>query len=145
MKKRLIAIFGLALILASCAVDDTVVGSTSENTIINVLENDFQPHLLIANLVDDGGLSGVTLLPDGTLTIPAGNEAGMYILTYEACSIQRQNKCDSANVSLTIEGAEPVEPIEILANDDAFTLIPDSSESLALFTNDSFGFEGVSV
>ena len=40
-----------------------------------------------ASITIDGGLTGVSINADGTLTIPAGTAAGNYTVTYEICEV----------------------------------------------------------
>ena len=54
-------------------------------------------------LLDDGGLSGVTINSNGTVTVPAGTPVGTYIVTYTVCEILNPNNCDSATVTIVVK------------------------------------------
>ena len=108
MKYRLLALCGASLLISSCAIDDDISGFTNEDLLVNVLDNDINPTTLTAQLIDTDGLNGVTLAADGTLNIPAGNEAGAYNLIYAACRARgRRNFCAPGNVNVILEQNEP--------------------------------------
>ncbi|MBK8457774.1 MAG: hypothetical protein IPL47_12245 [Phyllobacteriaceae bacterium] len=47
----------------------------------------FLPAAVILTIVADGGLTGVTINPDGTLTVPAATPAGSYSVEYRICEV----------------------------------------------------------
>ena len=53
-------------------------------------------------LTGDGGLTGVVLNPDGTLTIPAGTPAGTYNVPYEICEVINPANCDTAIATIVV-------------------------------------------
>lgn len=76
----------------------------------------FAPANVVPSILDDGGLTGVTINPDGTLTIPPGTPAGTFNVVYEICDVANPTVCDTAIASIrvgTIEAvAEIFPPIE---------------------------------
>ncbi|MEE9379901.1 MAG: hypothetical protein V3V03_00710, partial [Hyphomonadaceae bacterium] len=62
-------------------------GGTTPDILINDTLNGavVDPTDITTALTGDGGLTGVTLNPDGTLDIPAGTPAGSYDVPYEIC------------------------------------------------------------
>ncbi|MEZ5999547.1 SdrD B-like domain-containing protein [Hyphomonas sp.] len=98
-----------------------IVGALGGNT-PNAFPNDllngapFAPGAVTATILSDGGLTGVGINPDGTLTVPAGTPAGPYSVNYEICEVLNPTNCDtSADVALLITASV------IEANDDDFT------------------------
>jgi hypothetical protein len=51
---------------------------------------------------DDGGLAGVSINTDGTITIPATAMAGSYSVDYQVCLTAEPGICDTATVTLTV-------------------------------------------
>jgi uncharacterized repeat protein (TIGR01451 family)/gliding motility-associated-like protein len=102
------------------AVDDDfgTIPSRRGGVIGNVLENDrwngapLEPEMVLVELIDNAGLSGVELTEDGDLIIPADLEPGEYVLVYEISeSINPENK-DQAEIKFIIAD------LHIEANDD---------------------------
>ena len=69
-------------------------------------------------IVDPDGLTGVTINPDGTLTVPAGTPAGTFNVVYQICEVLNPTNCATATATIVVEG--PV----IDAQDDDFTSTP---------------------
>ena len=57
---------------------------------------------VVGTLTSDGGLSGATLSPDGSLVVPAGAAAGTYSLTYRICESAAPTICDSAQLAVLV-------------------------------------------
>jgi uncharacterized repeat protein (TIGR01451 family) len=57
---------------------------------------------VVATIVDDGGLTGVTINPDGTISIPSGAAPGNYTVTYQICEAADPDNCDTAQVQITV-------------------------------------------
>ena len=67
------------------------------------------PNNTTASIIDDGGLSGVTLNTDGTLNIPANARPDNYMITYQICSSEDNTiPCKQANIKLIIPGVEAI-------------------------------------
>ena len=62
----------------------------------------FDPSDVTVTILDDGGLTGVTVNPDGTLNIPAGAQSGTFVLEYQICDVNDPTNCDIATVTLVI-------------------------------------------
>jgi len=54
------------------------------------------------SITNDGGIVGLTINPDGTMTIPSVTPAGSYTVEYQICLDLDNTKCDTATVSITI-------------------------------------------
>ncbi|MEP1145019.1 MAG: SdrD B-like domain-containing protein [Henriciella sp.] len=89
---------------------------------------------VIPSIVLDGGLTGVSINADGTLSVPAGTPEGTYHVTYQICEALNTDNCDPAIASILIE------PPAIVANDDDFTGTPfngaDGGSTTSVFPND---------
>jgi hypothetical protein len=114
------------LVPAICAFDDTFPPIlTSGGSAGNVLDNDEINGSPISNLadidgapviIDNGGLTGVSIAADGTLTVPNGTARGVYEVEYEICLSVDNTVCDRAIATVTV--------VDIEANDDDFTGTP---------------------
>ncbi len=58
---------------------------------------------------------GLTMNPDGTITVAPGTPAGTYTYPYQICEVLNPANCDSANATVVV-GAAP-----IVANDDTYS------------------------
>ena len=56
-------------------------------------------------LLSNGGLTGLTLNANGTLTVPAGAAPGAYVASYQICDAAVPASCDSATVTVAVIGA----------------------------------------
>lgn len=94
------------------AVDDDfsaspVNGAAGGNTAI-VFTNDtlngaaFAPAAVTPTITANGGIAGLIVNADGTLTIPAGTAAATYTVTYQICETLNLTNCDSANVTVVV-------------------------------------------
>ena len=76
----------------------------------------------------DGGLTGVTIDDDGTITIPAQTPAGTYVITYTICEVLNPSNCDQATITIVVASA----PIDAVDND--YTSQPVNEATGASFT-----------
>ena len=92
--------------------DDDVVSSpvdgVSGGATPSVFDNDtlggspFAPTDVTVAIVDDGGLTGVSVNPDGTLGVPPGTPAGIYVVEYEICETANPTNCDTATITIEV-------------------------------------------
>ncbi|MEO8516642.1 MAG: fibronectin type III domain-containing protein, partial [Flavobacterium sp.] len=97
------------------ATDDTITVYSSSATIVisasSVLSNDFY-NVLPVN-TNPNSPQGVTLTPlnipsgfslngDGTVSVLPGTASGIYILTYQICSVTNSSYCDTASVTMNV-------------------------------------------
>jgi hypothetical protein len=54
------------------------------------------------SIINDGGLTGVSINTDGTINIPAAAAVGSYTLTYRICLTSDNTECDTATVAIII-------------------------------------------
>ncbi|SNR26439.1 C-terminal domain of CHU protein family protein, partial [Maribacter sedimenticola] len=83
---------------------------TSNDTLNGIAVDDNDITILIT---DTGGLTGVAIATDGTLTVPAGTPAGTYAIEYSICEKLNTANCDTAIVNVVVDA-----PL-IVANNDA--------------------------
>ena len=63
----------------------------------------FAPAAVTPSIVADGGLTGVSINADGTLSVPAGLAAGSYPVTYSICEVLNPANCDEAVATVVVE------------------------------------------
>ncbi|WP_405379751.1 gliding motility-associated C-terminal domain-containing protein [Maribacter sp. LLG6340-A2] len=95
------------------------VNGYSGGTTASVFDNDtlnnapFADTEVEATIIADGGLNGVTINPDGTVTIPSGTAAGTYVITYNICEVLNPTNCDAADLTIVVNAA----PISAITDD----------------------------
>lgn len=89
---------------ASVFSDDTLNGASFADGDVTV------------SIADDGGLTGVVINPDGTLTIPAGTTPGVYTITYQICEVADPDNCDTATVDVVVGGVADLQTVKTLAS-----------------------------
>ncbi len=116
----------------------TSIGQSGGNT-ATVYSNDtlngvaFLPAAVTPTLVANGGLTGLTINPDGTLSVPAATTAGTYTATYQICEVAVPTNCDTAAAIIVVNAL-------IDAVNDDFTAAPISvagGNTATVFTNDT--------
>lgn len=90
------------------AVDGGVVGNIWTNDLRDAAPLD--PASVTTALLDDGGLPGVTLGTDGSVSVPAGAEPGTYAFTYEICSVATPTECARATITVLLVEEDVVPP-----------------------------------
>ena len=81
-------------------------------------------NISVPTISNNGGLSGLTVNADGSLTVPAGNAPGSYTVTYQICSTVVPASCDTATVGVTI-GAPVIDAVN-----DPTTALPATGGSV---------------
>ncbi len=119
----------------------TPINGADGGTTASVFGNDtlntasFAPALVTVTLIGDGGLTGGSVNPDGTLTVPAGTPAGSYDVPYEICEVLNPTNCDTAIATVVIN------PPVIDAVDNDYTATPingaDGGNTPSVFGNDT--------
>ncbi len=121
---------------SSIPINGFVGGTTS-----SVYDNDtidgapFADTDVVALIVDNDGLTGVVINPDGTLTVPAGTPASLYAIKYEICEAINNLSCDITVATILVN------PPFIQAIVDDFTGTPisgfDGGTTASVYGNDS--------
>jgi len=76
------------------------VGDVTLNDILNgAAVNDA---VITISLVDNGGIAGLTINSQGSITIPAGTLPGTYTVTYTICEQSNPSNCDTAQVIIVV-------------------------------------------
>ena len=98
--------------LSIAAADDDLTASPVPSTggsTPTVYTNDtlngapFAAAAVTPSIVADGGLTGVSINADGTLSVPAGMAAGSYPVTYSICEVLNPANCDEAVATVVVE------------------------------------------
>ena len=63
--------------------------------------------IVIPTIVSNGGLTGVILNADGTITVPSGTTSGSYTLTYQICVVTFPANCDTASAIVSVTATPP--------------------------------------
>lgn len=77
---------------------------------------------------------GLTMNPDGTITVAPGTPAGTYTYPYQICEVLNPTNCDTANATVVV-GTAP-----IVANDDTYPGVSGATGSANVgnaYTNDT--------
>ncbi len=112
----------------------TVNGSTGGTT-PSIYGNDklngnpLNPNDVTATIVDNGGLPGVTINPDGTINVPAGMPSGSYTIEVNVCEKLNPGNCKTETV--TIQILYPV-----VANADVVTTKEKQPVTVNILSND---------
>ncbi|MDP5028442.1 MAG: gliding motility-associated C-terminal domain-containing protein, partial [Flavobacterium sp.] len=77
-------------IAGDITLNDTLNGSPVLDTEITI------------TLLDNDGISGLTIDVNGSIFIPAGTPAGSYLIQYQICEILNTTNCDVATVAIVI-------------------------------------------
>ncbi len=106
------------------AVDDDFtnnpVSSITGGIAGNVLSNDLLSGLAVninsvsITLLDNDGISNLTIDLQGRIVIPPGSTAGQYTFTYRICELLNPDNCDQAEVVILVSAAS------IIAGNDSF-------------------------
>ncbi len=64
--------------------------------------NPFANNEVTATIEDNGGLTGASINPNGTITVPAGTPSGIYMITYRICEAATPTNCESATATIAV-------------------------------------------
>lgn len=120
------------------AVDDTygLVNLNLGGVIGNVLDNDLLNNDPVSAdrvdvvLLDNDGLTGVTLSSDGELQLPTGLPEGDYVLVYELRETINTDNKDQGEISFTLQD------VQLEANDDESVTNQNTPVEIDVLTND---------
>ncbi len=92
-----------------------------------------RPEDVTPTIVADGGLTGVVINADGTLTVPANTPATTYLVEYQICEVLNPTNCDTAIVTVVVA------PPAIVATNDTPPAINGltGGATPTVFTNDT--------
>ena len=95
----------------------------------------FAPAAVTPTIIVNGGIAGLVINANGTLTIPPATSAATYTVTYQICETANLANCDTANVIIVVNAAT------IVANDDDFSATPVNGvaggTTVTVFSNDT--------
>ena len=117
---------GLAGTTPSVFGNDTLAGSPLD------------PADVTTTLTDNGGLTGASFNPDGTINVPANTPAGTFVLSYEICETANPTNCSTAMVTIVVE----VMPIDAVDDDFSSAPAPAGGTTPSLFSDDTLNNGG---
>ena len=71
---------------------------------------------VVASITNDGGLTGVTINSDGTLTVPASSTPGSYTITYQICEAANPTNCTTATATVLVAGISDLQTVKTLVS-----------------------------
>lgn len=90
------------------AVNDDLTLATPANgvqgtpTSFYLFNNDTIGGAAFGSIVDDGGLTGVSIISGGRVVVPAMTAAGTYSITYRVCAVAAPAACDTATATFRV-------------------------------------------
>ncbi|MBY0486462.1 MAG: T9SS type A sorting domain-containing protein [Flavobacteriaceae bacterium] len=114
-------------------IDNTVGGAT-----MSVLNNDFSECSGMLNsfnsfVYPQSIPNGLTLQPDGVITVPMGTPPGTYIIQYGVCETMQYGVCASATALVVVTGVS-----SLVANYDYLDVnYPNATTTLSVLANDT--------
>uniref|UniRef100_UPI00404AAE43 Ig-like domain-containing protein n=1 Tax=Fulvivirga sp. TaxID=1931237 RepID=UPI00404AAE43 len=88
----------------------------------NVLANDSlggnrpNPVDVVISITNGGGITGLTVTPNGDIIVPPNTPEGTYTITYSICEKLNPTNCDTATIIIHVKSSEVVSTITISAN-----------------------------
>ncbi|WP_407281961.1 gliding motility-associated C-terminal domain-containing protein [Tenacibaculum maritimum] len=78
-----------------------IAGDVTENDTLNgVLVDDND---ILITVLNEGGLTGVSIDGSGNLIVPSGTPSGSYTVTYQICEVLNPGNCDTATALVVVE------------------------------------------
>ena len=86
---------------------DGRVGGTTTTVFVNddLGGNTPTSATVTTTLVDDGGLTGVSISSAGLISVPAATPAGIYLVEYRICETANPTNCDNAIATVVVSAA----------------------------------------
>ncbi len=89
------------------------INGTTGGTTASVFTNDtlgnaaFANSAVVASITNTGGLTGVLINSNGTMSVPPGTSAGTYLVTYQICEAAAPTNCDTAVATILVSVTPP--------------------------------------
>lgn len=99
---------------------------------------------VVASITDDGGLTGVSINADGTISVPAGATPGSYDVTYQICETADPDNCDTAIVTVVVGGVADLQTVKVRTSSTAEPGVGDTVTYTITVTNNG-GDEATNV
>lgn len=100
----------------------------------------FLPATVTPSIVDNDGITGLLINPDGTLSLPPNTPPATYDVVYRICEVLNPSNCDTATVTVVV--APNNVPI---ATDDTASTPVNTPVTVPVTDNDNFGNDGPST
>ncbi len=84
----------------------------------------FAPTDVTVSILDEGGLTGVTINPDGTINVPPGTPAGSYPVRYQICEVLNPLNCSDTIATIQVGTIAAVAETFDTINGDAGGITP---------------------
>ena len=91
------------------------------------------PSQVIITIINNGGLSGVTISNSGDVTVSNGTPAGTYTVTYSICEVINPTNCDQATIIIVVSAP----PIDAVDDTNTEAVSSELGGSIPLYTNDT--------
>ncbi len=108
---------------ATVFTNDTLNGAGFANTAV------------LASITNDGGLAGVSINADGTLTVPASSTPGSYSVTYQICEAANPTNCRSAVATVVVAGVADLQTVKTLVSSTSEPGVGDTVTFQIVVTN----------
>ena len=101
-----------------------IAGDVTVNDLFNsqpVIDSD-----ITTTIVDNDGLTGLTVDSDGNLIVPATAAEGTYTITYKICDVISESNCSTAEAIVVISPVAGIDKVK----DISFTVYPNPASSI---------------
>jgi gliding motility-associated-like protein len=92
------------------------------------------PTQVLITVVNNGGLTGLTISNTGNIIVPNQTIAGTYVITYSICEVLNPSNCDQATITIVVT-APLVDAVDDLNN---APLSSSTGGSIPVYQNDTF-------
>ncbi|MEC4051156.1 gliding motility-associated C-terminal domain-containing protein, partial [Flavobacterium sp. SUN046] len=92
------------------------------------------PSQVVITVVNNGGLTGLTISNTGNIIVPNETVAGTYVITYSICEVLNPSNCDQATITIVVT-APLVDAVDDLNN---APINSSTGGSIPVYQNDTF-------
>ncbi|MBO6709943.1 MAG: DUF11 domain-containing protein, partial [Altererythrobacter sp.] len=90
---------------------------------------------VVATVTNDGGLTGVSIAANGTLTVPADTAPGSYSITYQICEAANPTNCTTATATVLVAGVADLQTVKTLVSSTSEPAVGDTVTFQIVVTN----------
>lgn len=90
---------------------------------------------VVASITNTGGLTGVSINADGTLTVPASTTPGSYSVTYQICEAANPTNCTTAVATVLVAGVADLQTVKTLVSSTSEPGVGDTVTFQIVVTN----------
>ena len=92
------------------------------------------PSQVLITLVNNGGLTGLSISNNGSINVPSDTVAGTYTITYSICEVLNPSNCDQATITVVVV-APAVDAVDDLNNNPINSA---TGGTIPVYPNDTF-------